>query len=65
MVGQICAMVVLPLTVNSFQGTVLLDRTVRVLTLDFKTPELSAEKLEKRFPEVLSASWALSGLSVA
>jgi hypothetical protein len=52
MIGQICAMVITPLGANSFRSLNLLERVVRVVTFDFKSVELSPDRLEKRFPEV-------------
>jgi hypothetical protein len=52
MAGQLVVMVVTAAGSNALAALDLLDRCVRVVTLDHKSPELSADRFAKRYQEV-------------
>ena len=58
MVGQLIVMVVTSSSSNALSGLDLLDRCVRVVTFDFRSPELSVERFGKRYQEV--GTWPVS-----
>ncbi len=49
MAGQLVVMVVTAAGSNALAALDLLDRCVRVVTLDHKSPELSADRFAKRY----------------
>ena len=61
MVGQVVAMVVVPPIANAFCALDLLEGAVRVLTLDYKAPEVTQDKVQKRYAEVGAVVWGMGG----
>ncbi len=51
-VGQVVVMVVADVHANALACLDLLERAVRVVTLDLRSPEVTIERFGKRFHEV-------------
>ncbi|KAL6761513.1 hypothetical protein V8C86DRAFT_2534919 [Haematococcus lacustris] len=52
LVGAILVLVLVPLVTNTWHALHLLDKVVRVVTLDYQALELTKERVEKRYAEV-------------